>query len=241
MGIIRNLVERSQQAGKPETTPSDKLITPATMLSASRPALAIKAARMLLHGQKGAGLVVAGMAATDMEGYPARKIDQKWPESGMGTSKFGAKADIYADASALLIVAGAALLAPRVSVPGKIAVGIILAQEGYKTGWAAIRAAQYMRASGEMLDIPTETEGKIAMVKKFAAIEAAVLTGDTDNPYARGGLGAVAIGFAIDGTVQGEIARRDYQEIFETKMEDAAAKSAAVEQLSWPYPMRHAR
>lgn len=240
MGIIHNLVERSQRGGAPEVEQSDRIITPANLLSASRPALALKAASMLLHGQKGAGAVVALMAATDMEGYPARKIDKKWPESGLGTSKFGTKADTYADASAMLIVAGAALLAPRVSAPGKAAVGIVLAQEGYKTGWAALRAAQYLQATGELLEIPTDIIGKVAMVKKFVAIEAAVCTGDFDNPYIRQGLGAASLGFALAGASDGESARTSYQELFEFKMEDIP-KILPVEPLTWPHPMRRAR
>src|SRR5690606_6753789 len=105
------------------------------------------------------------------------------------------------------------LIAPNVSQSGKAAVGLVLAQEGYKTVWAAIRAAQYANKTGELLEIPTDIEGKEAMAEKFVAIEAAVMTSETDNPYIRLALGSTALGFAISGSWRGEKVRQRYDEI----------------------------
>lgn len=213
MGVFRPLIDKSQGERTSEVEPSSRWLTPANVLTASRPLLAAQAARMLIKGQRGSSLVVAGMAATDMEGSVARAIDKKWPESGLGTSTKGAEGDKYADALALLTVSGAALLAPKVSPLGKAAVGTVLAQEGYKTVWAAVRAAQYANKTGELLEIPTDMEGKEAMAEKFVAIEAAVMTAETDNPYARLALGSAALGFALAGSWRGEKVRQRYDEI----------------------------
>lgn len=214
MGIFRPLIGSVQQSSGESIMPSDRFITPANAMTVSRPILAIKAAKMLIDGDKGVGPVVAIMAATDMEGSVARAIDNKWPASKMGTSTKGAKADKYADAMALVTVAGAAILAPRVSVPGKLAVGTILAQEGYKTIWAGVRAAQHARETGELLEIPVSLEGKEAMAEKFVALESAVLTGDTDNPFLRTSLGIAALAFAGVGSWRGEQVRRAYEQEF---------------------------
>lgn len=214
MGIFRPLIGSAQQVSGESVMPSDKLVTPANAMTASRPILAIKAAKMLLDGDRGVGSVVAIMAATDMEGSVARVIDKRWPDSGLGTSTKGAKADKYADAISLITVAGAAMLAPRVSIPGKLAVGTILAQEGYKTIWAGVRAAQYARETGELLEIPVNLEGKEAMSEKFVALESAVLTGDTDSPLLRISLGIAALSFAGIGAWRGEKVRRGYEQEF---------------------------
>ncbi len=228
MGLFKPLVGAAQQERSSSVEPSDRLLTPANALTAARPVLAVKAAQMLLAGEKGVGAVVAVMAATDMEGSAARYIDQRWPESGLGTSTKGAKADKYADAAALLTVAGAALLAPRVSVPGKLAVGTILLQEGYKTAWAGVRAAQYARETGQLLEIPVDHEGKEAMAEKFVALESAVLTGDTDNRMLRASFGGAALAFAGIGSWRGEKVRHGYEQIFTGLLHEHNAQIAEL-------------
>lgn len=219
MGVFKHLVGAAQE--KTVTVePSDRLLTPANAMTAARPILAVKAARMLMSGEKGVWPVVGIMAATDMEGSVARAIDDRWPDSGLGTSKHGAAGDKYADAAALLTVSGAALLAPRISLPGKMAVGTILAQEGYKIIWASVRAAQYARETGKLLDLPVTMQGKEAMAEKFVGLGSAICTGDTDNPLLRASFGAAALAFAGIGSLRGEFVRQDYEQKFNRLMQE---------------------
>ncbi|MCA9331933.1 hypothetical protein KC968_03270 [Candidatus Saccharibacteria bacterium] len=227
MGIFKKFVGAAQQDGQPLTPASDKLITPANAMTATRPMLAIKAAQMLINGRSGVGPVVAIMAATDMEGSVARFIDKQWPDSGLGTSTKGTKADKYADAVALLTVAGASLLAPRISKSGKLAVGTILTQEGYKTVWAGIRAAQFANETGQLLEIPVTMEGKEAMAEKFVALESAVLTGDTDNRLLRNVLGGTALAFAGIGAYRGEKVRSQYETVYQDLLSEHLPLSIA--------------
>lgn len=240
MGLFRPFIKGDQLTLKEyiehETHPElDKPFTPADALTVSRPILALKAAKMLLAGEKGATPVVAAMAATDMEGRVARFIDKKWPNSGWGCTAHGAPWDTYADTSALLIVGAATLLAPRVSKPAKAAMSMVLAQETSKAHWAFASNQEYMRhvklnrSLAEMLlsmdlidempvlpgklELPTSVDGKEAMAEKLTAAVLAVATNDFDNQVVRTGLGVGALTFASIGTIRGERARGDYEPV----------------------------
>lgn len=200
---------------KPLVEPSDKIVTPATAMTGSRPILAAKAADMLIKGQKPVAPLVALMALTDAEGKVARWFDAHYPDWGIGSTRVGAEADQIADSLAFLIVGQAILRAPRVSLAGKAAAGLVLAQEGYKSGWAIARALEYKQLTGEKLVIPTDPLGKEAVIEKCGAIICATLTGDTDKRTWRTAWGVAAAGFAVLGSGHGEQARRGYEQFYQ--------------------------
>ena len=235
MGIYRRFISDAETPEqKPEIDHSkDKPFTPADALTVSRPLLAIKAARMLLRGEGGVTPVVAVMAATDKEGWLARFIEDRWPESGLGITEHGETADTVGDAAAMAIITPALLLAPRVSVPAKIATATVLGQEGTKAVWALVRNNQYMDGVQQLerhyqeqlalrniaeipelpkrLQVPVTAEGKEAMAEKFTGIGFAALTNDLSPGFARHAAGAAALAFATAGSVRGEQARQDYE------------------------------
>ena len=163
------IVNRAQSMKSgPEYLPSDRILTPATGLTIARPILGAWAAERLYHGKKGVSPIVAVMAATDMEGRLARFISKHWPESGLGVSTAGADLDPLADTAAILEVAAAALVAPRVSTLGKMAVATMFGQEGFKTKWALGANKIYKaQTNGERLTMPVSNEGKEAMAKNL--------------------------------------------------------------------------
>lgn len=227
MGIFASFVQKSQpKDAEAQVTPSDRLVTPANVMSAARPLLAMKAAEMLLHGKRGVLPLAVVIAATDGEGNMARFIDKKWPESGLGTSVKGAELDPIADTMAFLTIAGAALKAPRVSLLAKSAVATVLGQEGVKTAWAVTSAIKYQKQTGSSLHIPVDVAGKEATVEKFAALTAAVATSETDNVMLRTGLGALAIACAVSGALRSERVREQYQQQVEEMLVISAASNA---------------
>jgi len=219
MGVLRRFITEPRPMDSELI--SDKLLTPANALTATRPLLAAKAARMLLAGDRYVTPLVVVMAATDMEGAVARFVDKRWPDAGRGTTKSGIVADKYADVAAILCVAGATLRAPRVAMAAKAAVAVALGQEGTKVAWALNRGAQYRTATSENLDFPANALGKESMAEKLIAVSAAVATNDTDSHILRTGLCAVAAGFAGSGALHGEQARREYDELFQELMAEA--------------------
>jgi hypothetical protein len=241
---------RQEYVVKARNSEGDKPFTPADSLTVSRPLLAAKAAHMLINSEKGVTPIVIAVAATDMEGTFARQIDKWFPDSGWGTTAHGASWDTYADTSALLIVSGAALLAPRVTKGGKAAVGLVLGLETAKAGWGLHGNHKYMKAvnehrvalntllEGEMdpdatlpllasinelprkLEIPASYLGKIAMAEKLTGVTLAVATNDFDNPVYRSGLTAGALYFASAGSYNGEIARREYRPFLDEMIDE---------------------
>ena len=213
MGVFRPLVEKSQSTNKVEVDHSnDKPFTPIDAISLSRPFIfAPMIARMLLRGERYVTPYMMVMAATDMEGIPARYVDTHWPDSGMGSTAHGQAVDTYCDTSGLLIVSGAALVAPKVSLAAKAAICEVLGQEGTKTAWAISRGLKYQRATGERLSLAPTLEGKEGMVDKLVAVTFAVATNDVDPGIARKSLSAGAIYFATTGALRGENARKDYE------------------------------
>lgn len=228
MGVLRPIVEFAHRDKPQEREPSKRILTPATGVSATRPALGAKAGEKLIKGEKGALPYVAAMAITDgLDGWTATLFDKLFPDSGLGRSEFGAKADQYADSVAVLEVTVATLLAPRVSWLGKAAVATVLAQEGHKIQWAVRSAKDYYAQTGELLDIPTEPEGQESMAEKLVAACAAVATGETDNRLYRASFGALAMGFASAGSLRGERVRRHYNEVFVDLMTQMTDQQAA--------------
>ncbi len=220
MGLLTPLVNKAQSLNhRPEATPSDRLFTPANGMTAARPILAAEIGKKLIKGERFVTPWMIALSASDAEGNVARFIDKHWPESGLGSSNLGADADPVADTLAMLIVSGAALRAPRVSMAGKIAVAGILAQEGKKTQWAISSDREHRRLTttdenpkGQKLNVPVENAGKEATLEKLIAITAAVATNDTDNSVLRAGLGVSALGFAAAGSIRGEHVRQRYEE-----------------------------
>lgn len=223
MGIYRRFVDQAQgMNAQPEREPSSRIITSPTLMSASRPVIAVQAGRKLIRGEKGVSPLVAVMAATDAEGNLARLLDKLFPDLGIGVSEIGKDVDHGADAAAIMIVAGAALKAPRVSKTGKAAIGLVLGQEVSKTVWFAEKQMEYRELTagdehpqGEMLTFDIGNDGKEAMIEKFMAVLLATATNDVDSPIARHTLGLAAMGHAVAGAARGEGARRDYASQFE--------------------------
>ncbi|MDB5164141.1 MAG: hypothetical protein JWS12_759 [Candidatus Saccharibacteria bacterium] len=216
MGVLRPVIAMTQRTDNPaEHEPSNKIITLPNALTLARPILADQAARKLVQGEKGALWLVMAMAATDMEGIPARLIDKYFPNSGRGKTKLGAEGDQVADVAAILRLGEAIRRAPRISLLGKTATALALAQETRKSVWAVKAAYRYQYYTGERLSIPTIEAGKEAMAEKLVAITFAVATHETDNPMARLALGMAAMGFAIPGALRGESVMKQYNASFQ--------------------------
>jgi hypothetical protein len=180
---------------------------------------------MLINGDRYVTPYVAGMAVSDMEGsLVARPLDVLLPGKGWGSTENGQVVDTICDSSGILIVCGAALRAPGVSLPAKAAVTGVLGTEGRKAVWAISSSVDYARAGGEgRLDIPTSLDGKEAMVEKLFAITLACATNDVNPGLARNTLSAGALCFAGVGGLRGERARQMYQRQFVEIMQDLGA------------------
>ncbi len=193
------------------TGPVEHLLTPANIMTASRPLIAGYIAYKLLNEEVGVTPLMVAMAASDAEGNVARAIDRFIPDSGYGCTEIGKSLDPIADTAAFMEVAAAALKAPRVSKLGKAAVGIVLMTEAVKTGWAVSADSRYRRKTGEKLVIAPTKTGKLATAEKFVALTAAVATHDLEPGPRRTAAGIVALGAALLGAFHGENARRGYQ------------------------------
>jgi hypothetical protein len=226
MGVYRKLVKTAQTKSNPEYQASKRILTPATVgMTAPRPVVAVKVAKMLLAGEKGVTPWVLGMIASDMEGIPARWLDKVVPDWNIGTSEFGAMADPVADWAALTIVAGAAMRAPRISKPAKAAMGLVFAQQTKKSIWYANAGRKYAAATatpekpkGEKLVLHIGEVNKEGMLEQMEAVGLAVATNDHDSPFIRNSLGGLAIGHAIPGAYHSEQGLHDMQQQFRTIM-----------------------
>jgi hypothetical protein len=213
--IFEPLVEPAQNINSGETNTNGRILTiPTVGMTFPRPFLASKCAEMLIRGKGPVTPLVALTFATDMEGTPGRIIDKLLPDSGLGTSEFGAKADIVADTVALLEIGGAALFAPRMPITGKLAVGITLGHESLKSVWGLRKNHEYRNAgSKENLYIKPTIEGKCSMAEKMVAVGLAVLASDFNKQKYRQPIAATALAFAVIGTARGEEQRQEYREI----------------------------
>ncbi len=214
-----------------EVAPSDRVITPANVMTLSRVPLAVECARRLRKGQKGALKFAIASAASDMEGIAARTIDRLFPESGYGTSVAGAEWDPRVDTAAALVIATGVLLAPRVSLLGKTSVSIVLGQEGLKTAWALKADMNYrsLTHAVDHLSMQPTKGGKEAMAEKLTSLCGAVAINETDSPMLRTSLGVGATSLAISGALRGEEARHEYVQELSGMFYDFES----VEQSNW--------
>jgi len=210
MGIYRNIISSTNNPSEIPSPKSDKYITPANAMTLSRPVLAGIAANMLISGETGVTPWVIAMGLSDAEGNVARSIDRYFPDSNRGSSTKGARWDPIADTASLLTICAGGLFAPKIPITGKIAIASVLGHEGVKSVWAARKNILYMNATGQQLEIPPTLQGKESMAEKFTAVTLAVITNDIDHEQTKQIIGLGALGFAITGSVRGEIQRRIY-------------------------------
>ena len=193
----------------------EHIVTPANLLTLSRPLIGAEVGRRLLAGETDVTPLVLVMAATDAEGFIARLMDKHLPQLERGSTHNGQIWDPIADTVAFLEVSSAALKAPYVSKPAKLAVGIMLASEAVKATWATISNVKHRLKTGQQLDIRPGMLGKTATGFKFTAVALAVATNDLEPCQARRQLGIAAIGAALSGAVLGEKARRGYSALLQ--------------------------
>ncbi len=237
MGVLRPVVNRFQSVGSVESDiePSKKIVTPATIMSASRPELARRARNRLVNGQKGAAYWAAAAFITDMEGSAARLTDKLFPKWHRGRTEFGELADIVADTAALLIISEGVLRGPKVHPLGKVAMLEILGQEGLKASWAGFRTAQFKKFTGEGLKIPVTPEGKEAMAEKMVGAGLAVATNELDNPTAKFAVGVASVAFATAGVKRGETVRRQYDKVYQILLDEGIiAKQQEAQVYEFP-------
>lgn len=193
--------------------PSERILTPANAITAFRPVLGALAIKKLNSNEKGVFKFVAAAGFLDgIDGWVARQIDQRRPDSGLGTSKYGASADTIADVGTVIPVGLATMSADRVPLLAKLGLGAVLTQEATKISWAARANSEYKQASGEdRLFIQPTKGGKEAMAEKFACLGLAVLANETDRPVVRGIIGAAALYFGVTGALRGNEAVGQYK------------------------------
>ncbi len=208
-GVIKDLWQ-PETSNKTEVLDKERFLTPATCMTIGRPILALEVGKKLVKGETGATKWLLAMGATDAEGSLARAIDKIRPNSGLGCTERGKKYDPIADTLAFLIVSSAALKAPRISKPAKLAVATVLGAELYKSIWAVQSGLQHRRTTGQELVISPSRTGKLATVEKFMALGFAVLTNDLEPGWQRNLASAGALAAAGLGAIHGEKARRSY-------------------------------
>ncbi|MEO8785227.1 MAG: CDP-alcohol phosphatidyltransferase family protein [Candidatus Saccharimonadales bacterium] len=194
--------------------PSDRILTPATLITAIRPILGAMATKKLLAGEKGVFKLTALMGLTDFaDGKLSRWIDKHYPESTYGTSKFGASADTMADVTSLAPVGLSMVVAKRIPITAKLGIGAVLSQEGSKGGWAFNANNQYKEAGGEgQLFIQPTKGGKAAMAEKFTSFGLAALANECENPIVRSSLGVASFYFGVTGALRGNEAVGQYKQ-----------------------------
>jgi phosphatidylglycerophosphate synthase len=209
---------RSSMAVEEITTPPEHLLTPANIMTLSRPILGYFASKKILENEPGVTPLVVAMSVSDAtDGFVARYVDTHHPDSGRGSTHIGKSIDPIADTIAMLEISIATLRAPGVSTLGKSAVGIVLAVEGFKTAWAMKENYRHFKKTREWLVISRNDDGQYATFSKLLAIGAAVSTNNLTPSRGRTTLGATAIGAAIFGVIFGEKARSSYAEDLRAK------------------------
>ncbi len=254
MGIYRSFVSKAQGGGSSKTQPtSEKILTPANVLTASRPIIGGIALANLIKGKgdgtfrRSAFLVTALGAATDMEGVPARLVDKRFPNSGRGSTVHGQKADPLADTIFAAEVAAGVVGGKNTSMLAKLSAVIIAAKESRKTKWYVGMNDKYANAlaangqTEEKLVIPVDNAGKEAMVEEMIGLGLAVATADLNKkPLLRTALGLAAIGHAVVAFTRGEQVLRHYDGQA-TEMIDQVSQGTIPDQAAFgfdPMPQR---
>lgn len=179
----------------------EHLLTPATVISLSRPLAAEKVAHMVSNGERGTWPYLAYVPASDAEGKVARLIDKHFPGSGWGTTKAGTEIDWAMDSAAFMVMAQGVMRGPLVSRRAKAAVGLVLGSEMHKAAAILPISIAYKKASGERLKVPVDMVGKFATAAKFAALSLAVVTHELDPGKTRNEIGNLSLGLAAGGLV----------------------------------------
>ncbi|MBP6880665.1 hypothetical protein KBC31_03500 [Candidatus Saccharibacteria bacterium] len=194
---------------------SDRIITPATMMTLARVVLGAALFWSMVQEEKpkkkwlSTGLAtLAGLS--DMEGKIARSIDKVAPESGLGASVFGKKVDPYADSLFCLGALAGTVFSKNVPIIGKMAASAVGAQEGSKAIWAVNAAFQYRKATEQNLEITGTVQGKDGMAQKMTALELAIMSSEIADPAIKNLAAIGALFFAVSGSYEGELARRGY-------------------------------
>lgn len=231
MGVLAPLVKKTQNG--PHRSPEDmstKKITPATLLSSARVILGFSIAKDLLSTKNTNPaklfLKTTAMAASDAEGNVARFIDKHWPDSGRGTTKWGASADVVADTLSLIIVGAGAVLSPKIDKAAKAAIGVTLAHELGKAKWAKDKAEEYKDLTGRVLAIEPTPEGKESMAEKYLGITLLVNTAGLKEGSSLKHLTTLAgFMFNIIGTKRSEEQRKVYDQNATELIEAARSNS----------------
>lgn len=115
----------------------------------------------------------------------------------------------------------------------KVAMGIVLVQEGIKAKQASAKNSRYKDITGAMLDVPITMRGKEAMAEKLVGASLAAATHEINNPIARTGVSALAVYFAAAGALRGHKAHQDNMRIADSMITEALL-SAGEGQLPQP-------
>lgn len=209
---MRRVVSRAQAPADSviEAPSSRKIVTVANGLSLLRPLIAGYIARNIASQKGKVRPLAAAMIATDAEGMVARKIDRHFTNSGRGATVYGTRMDVMADTGALLITAGALLVSPRTDVLSRCAIGLIGAQEAYKSIWATNLDRRYKKAfDGKHPPVAPTQMGKESMLEKLLAVSCALNAHETTGRK-RTLYGISAMVFGVLGVMHAEGARRDY-------------------------------
>lgn len=212
MGIFRPIIEKGLDVPPDNIEPSNRIFTPATVMSALRPVFALQAAHKLITGKKNVTRTIFLMAASDAEGNLARFIDKRWPKSGMGSSKVGAQADQIADTLGGFFTASGIIAGRNVTLSARLAAFGVLAHEGYKAKWALAKNQEYQNVTGQRLEIASTVEGKESMAEKLASLMLAGATADMAPGLNRSFVGFGALVMATSGVIRGESQRKVYNQ-----------------------------
>ncbi len=234
---FKSIVE-SKHDREPAGEPSDKLLTPANVITAARIPLVLKAAQMLIKGDRPVSPLVAGLLVMDaVDGTTARLFDKFFPDLKIGRSKIGEPEDQWVDLAVGTILSRAILKAPQVPAASKLAAAVVMGQEGYKTAWAVHKGVNHYLKTGEVPVVKTADIGREAMIEKGFSLATAVISGDVQQPVARQALGATSLFFATLGATHGEQARQDYAETMLAQLETFQAEQGMQVELMFDgYP-----
>ena len=208
-------LKQAGRALRSELNGSEHILTPATLMTISRPLLAAAVvAPKLLRGEQNVLPWVLVTGLTDGEGTVARLTDKYFPESGIGSSKFGAQLDPQADSMAGLIMGAAALRSPNIPWRAKAGIAGILATETHKTVWAVRKNYHSLTETGESFAFHPGKVGKTSTAEKFGAFILAAAAHDTEDTQQRDKFANYSLLMASAGIATGELALRGYKKRF---------------------------